>query len=344
MMKIQEQEAAANALANQLAAGIAMREAVWRMNKIQPKYAEMWKTASEEIARGKFLSEQLVGYWPDELLASLRAGEEGGKVDIVLRRIVVALELKQKANKAFSKLISPVVSGLAGIGVFVFFMVAVIPTLQKSLGGGEQSFLFKVSDVMHHLAVNYWPFIVGIFAFLVVFVVQWLKDADNKEKIVGWLDTTPKLGEAMRKIYFGTWAYYLAVLDTAGLPIKQQLLLSINTLPEVFRAGVQLMANEVEKRGRADSADPEKQTQDDPRREWPYYIAAAFMNAHETGELDKEMERAAPILIDEGLRDLNKVTSVLDLVAKVLAATLIAMPMLAYFTQLSYALTKAFQS
>lgn len=344
MMKVSDIENAAASLANQLDAGIQIREAVHRMAKLQPKFAEFWLEAGAAVARGTRLSEKLSDQWPEELVFAVKAGEESGHIGAVLRQIQSSMEVKQKIKKAFSTLISPAFSFLMGLGVFLFFMVGVIPKLQKSLGGGEKSFIFALSSFLENAVMNYWYLIVIVLGGAILGVTSWLKQRENWEKVLTWANGLPILGEAMRNLNFGMWAYYLALLDSAGLPMKAQLLLSVKTLPEVYQDGVFMMAEEVEKRGRADSADPDKQIEGDPRKDWPYYIASAFINAHETGNLDQEMTRIAPILVNEGTKSIAKFTAIADVVAKLIAAGMIAMPMFAYFAQLSYSLTKAFST
>jgi hypothetical protein len=124
--------------------------------------------------------------------------------------------------------------------------------------------------------------------------------------------------------------------------MKNQLLLSIKMLPSIYQPGVILAAEEIEKRGYADAVDPDLQPEDDPRRKWPYYISTSFMVAYETGELDKELLRTSPILLEEGIRQLTKFITIADLFAKVCAATMIAIPLMAYFSQMANSMAHAF--
>lgn len=344
MFKNTEIEVAAAALANQLKAGIPLKEAVLRMSRLQPLQGEVWVSGSASLSRGGRLSTALADYWPAEYIASVKAGEESNSLPDVFSRIAVAIQLHAQVSKTFSKLIGPVGSFLMGLGVFLFFMVAVIPKLQASLGGGEKSWVFGISTFLHNLFVGYWPLLLIAVGGSISGAMYWLKQPENRQKVLTLADGVPRLGPALKKLFFGTWAYNIALMDAAGLPIKQQLLFSVKTLPDVYQEGVYLMADEVDKRGRADAADPDKQLEDDPRREWPYYISAAFMNAHETGRIDLEFERVAPILVEEGLKEITKFTAIVDVFAKVASAGMIALPMMAYFTQLSGALTKAFAS
>ncbi|MDO9179236.1 MAG: type II secretion system F family protein [Agitococcus sp.] len=337
-----EIESAATALGNQLAAGISMREAVARMARLQPKHADLWTTAAEVMSRGGRLSIQLEGIWPEATVAALRAGEEASKTGPVLLKTAQALRVSQQVKKIYNKLMMPLVSFLAGTGVMLFFMIGVIPKLQASLGGAESGIVFKASTFLHWLATNYWPILGLGTAATIAYGVHWFKQPENLGKLIALADKQPQLGSALRFLYFGAWAYQLELLDSAGIPLKEQLLLSIKTLPECYQAGVLKMAEEVEKRGIADSADPDKQEEGDPRKQWPFYISIAFITAHETSRLDLEMGRCAPILIEEGIRQLTSVISIADVVAKAASAAMIAMPLMAYFTQMSNSLTKAY--
>lgn len=335
-------EAAASALGNQLAAGIPLREAAGRMARLQPEYAELWREIEDVLSRGGRLSAQLTDIWPEGIVAAILAGEESGTLEEVFRRTAKSLEVSEQVKKIFSKLLSPLTAFGAGFGVFMFFMIGVIPRLQQNLGGSEASIVFKLSTWMHSVAVNGWPIILGGIGVAVFMLVQWFKTPGSLDACIAFGNRQPKLGAALRSLYFGMWAYQLAMLDAAGLPVKQQLLLSAKTLPECYRQGVLNMAAEVEKRGIADSGDPDKQPADDPRQEWPFYIVTAFVTAHETGRVDQEMQRCAPILVDEGLKQITGVLAVADLMAKLAASVMIGLPLMAYFSQMASSLTKAF--
>lgn len=337
-----EIEATANALGNQVAAGINIREAVARMARLQPKYAELWTTSAEAMSRGSRLSAHLQDIWPEATVAAIKAGEEADKVGPVLLKIAQALRVDQQVKKIYGKLLTPVISFLAGTAMMLFFMIGVIPKLQSSLGGTESGFVYKLSSFLHYAAMNFWvPILLAVGAGI-FFGVTWYRKPESKDKIIEIANMQPQLGSALRFLYFGSWAYQMELLDSAGITLKEQLILSVKTLPACYQQGVIKMAEEVEKRGIADAADPDKQEPDDPRQQWPFYISIAFITAHETDQIDKEMGRCAPILIEEGIRQLTKAIAVADFIAKIAAAGMIAMPLMAYFSQMANSLTKAF--
>ena len=335
-------EVAASAFANQLNAGIPLQSIVSRMVKLQPKHAEFWQSCADTVSRGGRLTTPLDAVWPPAIVSAIMSGEDSGSLPAVFKRVSESLRLQATIRKAAGKLISPFVAILAGLGVFIFYMVGVIPSLQKSLGGADQNLVFKVSSFMYYVFTNYWMAVLAGTVALIYFGIGWVKQEETKQWFISLLNSNSFTSPMIRNLFFGMWAYQISILDAAGLPIKTQLTLSAKGLPDCLQEGVLLMAAQVEKRGRADAANPDLQEDDDPRKEWPFYVSTAFMNAHETGDLCAEMERIAPILIDEGLKQLNKVLGVADIIAKFTAAILIALPMLGYFSQMANSLTKAF--
>jgi type II secretory pathway component PulF len=346
MMKLSDIESASAALGNQIQAGINLHDAVSRMVKLQKKNAEQWNMVADGIGNGQKLSKLLEGLWPDSLVSSIRAGEMSGNLPEVLHKIEETLVLQQKIRGTMMQLAYPAVLSSAGLGVFIFFMVKVLPQLAKSLDmKDDKSFVFLLSEWMSVAFNDYWYVIVSVLTAIIWGAVAWLKVADNREKLIEMTSNVPLAGEAFRNIYFGLWAHYLVILDSAGgIPIKEKLLLSCTVMPMAFQRGVYMMADEVERRGIPNSVDPDKQEPGDPRISWPFYIPTAFIVANETGRLDVEMQRVAPAMLKDGFRMIDRLFKVANLVALAVSGFLITSPLMAYYAQLGKALTHAINS
>jgi type II secretory pathway component PulF len=342
MFNAKDIEIAANALANQLAAGIKLREAVARMAKLQPRFAEFWQEAAERLSRGGRLSQQLEQSWPEDLVAAVRAGEEADMLPLVFKRIAETMAIRAEVKKIYAKLVSPVMAFLMGVGVFLFFMVVVIPKLAKNLDSDTGGLVNRMANFLSWAFTEHGLLIGGALAAVVGGAALWSRQPENRDTLTGMALQVPVLGQGLTLLSFGIWAKQVALLATAGMPVKQQLLLSLKTLPSALQDGVMFMAQEVQKRGIADSADPERQAEGDPRTRWPFYISTAFIIAHETGRLDEEMQRCSPLLIEEGMRKIAQFIAVADLVAKALAAVMIGLPLVSYFMQMASSLTKSF--
>jgi type II secretory pathway component PulF len=341
MMNLKDIQSACAALGNQLAAGISMLDATSRMARAQPAHADFWQDVRNGVASGRALSSYLQGVWPDTFVSAIRAGEESGSLPSVLARIEDTVQLQRDLTKQVMQLAYPVLSGLLGLVVFVFFMVQVIPSLSSTLGVGERGFVFIVSAWMTATVEQYGIFILVVLAGAAVGAGYWCSEPVNRATIVDTVLRIPVIGDALKLISFGLWAHYMALIDSTGVPVTDGLKMTSSTLPVSLRQGMDQMADEAVVRGLADAADPDKQAEGDTRRAWPFYVSNAFLIAQETGRLDAELMRAAPAMLKEGKAKLAVALWFANTGALLLSALLIVGPLAAYYIQLGISLADA---
>jgi type II secretory pathway component PulF len=334
-------EMAASAIGNQVAAGIPLGDAVWRMQRLQRRHGAVWHDIAQRVRNGHPLSQALNGLWPESLVAAVRAGEESGRLPEVFERISHTLALQARVRAVMRGLLYPFGIALSGLVIFFGFLVFVIPQLGQALGPDKSSLVFWLSDqavyvYKHHLFV-----VLAVVAGAAAAAYVWLSDAERRAALIDVALAVPLLGAPLRDLHFGLWANYLAVLAGSGLPVQASLRASAAVLPRSLRAGVQKMADELSVRSIADAADPEKQSADDPRQQWPYYISAAFMVSNETGRVDKEMLRVASPLTAEGFARVAAVMKTVNVAALGLAGLLLVSPLAAYYTELGRMLQRA---
>lgn len=345
MMTLKEIGATAAALGNQVGAGIPIDQALCRMAQMQPSYAEFWGRTVQEVRSGRLLSNSLDEVWPKALVSAVRAGEQSGKMDTVFARIEETIELQMSLRGTIMQLAYPVGMGLAGLGVFLGFMVFVLPMLAKSLGRtGSTSPIFQLSAWLSVFVLdNYIALAVGLGVSLFA-MIAWLKTEDARNMILDLFLSFPIIQDALRDMYFGLWANYMALMVAAGIPTTSCLSLTAPVLPGALRESVEVFERDlsVNNRSLSDSADLAKLAIDDPRTKWwPFYISNAFVVAEQTGTIDKELLRVAPALIKEGVRTLNRVVAFANVVALAVSALLIVSPLAAYYTEIFAAIRTA---
>lgn len=336
MMSAKEIAAASAMLGNQLAAGIPLRMATSRMAKLQRDFAVEWQAVSDGVGSGQTLSSRMREIWPEDIISAIVGGETSGNLPEVLKRVREAMELKLRVRAEFLKIVYPLSMLVGGIAVFLFYMAVVIPsfTADSETKSGMLTFGNWISVQ--------WMGALVVLAVLIAGAWMWIRIPENREVALEYLDEIPVLNDALRNLFFGQWAYQLAILDSAGtLAPREKLTLSAKTLPKYLRAGVDLMADEFLARGLADASDPDKQDADDPRRAWPFYIAQAFIMSHETGEWDKEFLRVAPHMVEEGFNNLNRVFKSVNFVIGIGAVLIITSSMFVYYFQAFSAMQKA---
>ena len=343
MMNTAEIETAAAALGNQLSAGIPIHQVVNRMAKLQPRYADQWREIARQIDAGNRLSEQLDGLWPEGLVSAVKAGEQSGNMPEVLAQIEETMDLQQKINQTARKLLYPLALMVGAFGAFLFFMLEVIPVMAKQFRGAEGGLVMATSAWMVDVVTNHMTVVIAIIAAVGTGAVLYLRSAHNREKLIDKITRLPKVGEALKLLYFALWARYVAILYSAGgIPITNALNMTSKVLPLSGREAVDKASTEIDRRGLAESMDPEAQPDPtDPRHVIPFYVANAFLVADQTGRLDVELERVAPAMLKEGFRGVEKGLKSLMMVSMIVAALLVITPFIAYYVQLGKSIQAA---
>jgi len=345
MMSLQQVAAAAGAIGNQVNAGIPINQAVQRMTRLQPAHAEFWARAATTLAGGGKLSDVIGEVWPKTMIAVIRSGEESGKIGEVFERIETTVELQLQLRGKLMGLMYPVGMGLAGLTVFLGFMVFVLPMLAKSMGGKKStSFVFQFSEMLSSFVHANWMFLVIGIAAGLFFLVNWLRTEAAGEAILSTLLGMPIIKDALRNMYFGLWANYMSMMVAAGIPTVSALKFTAPVLPGPLAESVNAFAKDVgvNNKSLSDAADLERLPATDTRvLWWPFFISSAFIVSEQTGAIDTELNRVAPALIKDGIKSLERFIAVLNVIALAVSAFLITSPLAAYYLEIFSAIRTA---
>lgn len=326
---------AASALANQLKAGIPVDQAIGRLAILQPKHAEFWHSARHAVQAGGRTSDILKDDWPESFVAALRAGERAGRLGGVLAEIDRSIKTEIAVVNMMRKLIYPL--GLVGAGAVIFFgfMAFVLPAIGKSIPEKDRGGMFKLAAVLEHLTLNYWWVMLAVLVGGGYLLFSWLSSPQGKRAILDFVVRIPFLTNATRDLYFGLWANQMALMAGAGIGTTLALETTSASLPGIFSSAILKVKDDIaiHHRKMADAFDPEKQAPDDPRQFLPFYITNAFIIAEQTGDIEQELLRAAPAMLDDGMRYMEKAISYANLGATLLAAIFIVAPLGVYYMQ-----------
>lgn len=336
---------AAAALGNQLSAGIPMDQALSRMPRLQPRYAEFWGRALREVQMGHPISGTLHGEWPQAIVAAVQAGEHSGRVEAVFARVEATIELQLGLRANLLKLVYPIGMGVAGLTVFVGFMTFVMPMLSNAIGASATpSTMFRLAAWFAETIPPNWTVLAGGTIGGVFLLQTWLRSEEARGAILDALLAVPMVRDALRDMYFGLWANYLALMVAAGIPTTRALVLTAPVLPGPLRDSVLLCERDLTANNRTLSAaaDTNKFPADDLRFVWwPFYISNAFIVADQTGDLEKELLRTSPSLIKDGVRSFARVVAIANVVAIAISAFLIVSPMAIYYSEVFSAIRSA---
>jgi type IV pilus assembly protein PilC len=162
----------------------------------------------------------------------IAAGEAGGILDTILKRLAVYIEKAVKlASQVKSAMIYPVAVMVIAAGVVAVILWKVIPTFAALFAGLNADLPLPTRIViwMSNALVRYMPFIVVGIVGLGVGFRQYYATRGGKRVVDGALLRAPILGMILRKIAVARFCRTLATLLSSGVPILDGLSITSKT-------------------------------------------------------------------------------------------------------------------
>jgi len=212
--------------------GVAMLRALIIMVEQceNPKMKRTLDSVRRQVEAGTSLSDALARHSDvfDKLFVSMvRAGETGGILDDVLKRLADFLEARQRLNqKVQSAMVYPSVVLAVAVLVFWAMLTFILPIFQglfKNVGGelpAYTQFLVTLSEFMRSV----W---MGLFAVAVVGAAwgirSWYRTEAGRVQIDSFLIRLPVFGDLLRKVAIARFSRTFGTLIRAGVPMLSAL-------------------------------------------------------------------------------------------------------------------------
>ncbi|CAM3784121.1 type II secretion system F family protein [Vreelandella rituensis] len=336
MMKRNEIKLSSRLLAGFLAAGMPLSESLERMKLTMPAHKLLWHNGVLSVNDGRALSEVMKEAWPPSLVEVLKAGEQAGQVEEVLRGIYDAQLIEDDVMGQLAKIYYPLGMAFSGMIVGLFFLLQVMPNIAEALGRDKVAGIMLFSlTAKDYVVENLYMLGISIVGTLAAIVFGMTRPGFKP-----WAQTVilkiPFLNKAIADLRFGLWARYVALCVKSGLGTRESLMITERTLPEPMREAIQRISSDLAKNVALETTvNTDKLDDDDPRKQWlPFFITTAFITAAQTGRLDESLERVSPELIWQGTRRLGQVIFVAQLIAIAMAAGMIVTPMAAMLIEM----------
>lgn len=331
---------AISSLSNLLGAGTTAADAMREMGELQPKQASFWRTAANQSANGKSLSETLRPILDLATFSAINAAENSGTLPEVFTALEKAMEDKAAIRKTKQTIIYPFLMLIGALSVFTLFLGFVVPNLSRSMphNNSEKSTLNIVADALHEFLVTYHIHLAIGIAVTVIAITLWLRNPANRNRIVAAFDDVPFVGAASRDLYYGEWATHMAINTNAGITVLDAIHLTYKMLPAHYHPELLAIAHDITRIGAAQAASKKSDT--DPRNKLPFLIVNAFRFAESTGIADKHFHRAANALITQGKKRVEMFVTVANNTMIPIAASIGAGALLPYFLQIGDSYSK----
>ena len=195
-----------------------------------PRFGRILASIKAEVETGKSLSESM-GSHPrvfDDLFRNLvAAGEAGGILDVIFRRLATYLEKAAKLRRQVrGALVYPAVIAAVGVLVVFVMMTKVLPVFEKmfvDLGAGSLPAPTRmVLAISHAITDNIFVFLLGVTALSVGFGAM-LRSPRGRYIFDAIILKAPVIGPVMRKIAVARFTRTLGTLLSSGVPILDAL-------------------------------------------------------------------------------------------------------------------------
>ena len=218
-------------LATLLAAGVPLDRSLSILIDVaaKDKFKVIIRDVLKNVQSGSFLSNALEKYprvFSSFYVSMVRAGEAGGVLDEVLKRLGDFLESAQDFRDYIrSAMIYPVFLVLVGGISIIVLLTFVMPRFSVIFADMGQAiplstrFLLGLGTALR----AYWPLMLGAAAGLFFLIRHYFKTPAGSLRLDRFRLRSPLLGELVKKIEVARFARTLGTLERSGVPILQAL-------------------------------------------------------------------------------------------------------------------------
>lgn len=229
-------------LATLLTAGIPIEEALLAVSEQSDntKTRTVLLGVRAKIQEGFSLAQSLGEYphiFPDLYRSTVGAGEQTGRLDVVLEKLADYTEyqqaMKQKIQQA---LIYPLLMVVVSFSIIAFLLSFVVPKMITVFSDSGQTLplMTKVLIGVSHFVQSYAVLIIIILVAMSVALRFWLKNKQNKYKFHQFLLKLPVVAYLTRSLNVARYIHTFSILFAAGVNVIETMRISsrlIQNLP-----------------------------------------------------------------------------------------------------------------
>ena len=193
------------------------------------RFKDQLEEVSSEVEQGSTLSEAMAKYPKsfDKLYISMvKAGEAGGVLDVILRRLAGFMEKSQKLRKQVKgALIYPAAVITVAILILVVIMLFVVPAFEKMFADIGQALpaptqlLLNTSQAIQ----TYW-YLIPLIPIFLMFIMKMIARTEAGEKALDAFKLRmPVFGNIIKKSSVARFCRTLGTLIASGVPILEAL-------------------------------------------------------------------------------------------------------------------------
>ena len=301
-------------LATLIAAGLPLVKALRTLyDQLEPGALKgIIKSIADEVEGGSNFSEALSHFpkvFPDFYINMIKAGELGGMLEGILKRLSEFLDKNQKLkDRVKSALMYPMFVMIVAVLILIMLMVFVIPTFTSmfsELGGNlplPTKILIMVSDITRRI----W-FLIPLIPVCVIATYKAIIKNPNRRMVIDKMKLRiPIVGNLIQQIAVARFSRTLGTLLSSGVPILAALETVRDTIGNEFIGRAVMQIRDSIKEGESVSGPMEAS------KAFPPLVTKMVNIGEETGDLSKMLIQIADNFEDEVDVAVSGLTSLLE--------------------------------
>jgi len=259
----------------------------------KPIFRDILEKVREDVESGSTLAEAMKKHpkaFDDLYVSMISAGEAGGVLDIILRRLTTFVEKNMKLRKSLiTASVYPAVVSVVAVGIIFIMLIFVVPVFVSLFEGLNAPLPLPTRLIIaaSNLAVQFSiPFVILIIVGVVGFRYYY-RTTDGKLVVDTLVLKIPLLGTTLKKLAIARFSLTLSTLLNGGIPLMEGLAITAET---AGNASIRNALVEV----RSDVSEGKNLVEPLNRLEiFPTMVTQIVGVGEETGELDQMLEKLA---------------------------------------------------
>lgn len=285
---------------------------------------EVTKSIQGGISLGDALSKH-PDTFNDVYVNMVRAGEAGGILDDILKRLATQQEKAESMRKKIKGAMTyPTVLVVIMTIAFFVLMIFVIPQIGKIITdlGGPDAELPLITQIMLGISgfmVNFWWLIIGAGITGFILFSRYIKTESGKHRFHFFLINMPIIGPIIKKVSVARFARTFASLLGAGVSVLESLRVTGQAIGnEIYKEELNKAATEVENgRQLSQSLTGNKL--------FPQIVAQMLAVGEETGQTDTILVKVADFYEEEVDTMIGSISSIIEPVMIVLMGSMVGL-------------------
>jgi general secretion pathway protein F/type IV pilus assembly protein PilC len=220
-------------LADLLSSGVPLLRSLEILERqaSQPALTAILRDVRADVADGTSLADAMIkfpGAFSELAVSMIRAGQEGGFLEDVLRRIADFTEHQEDLKaKVIGALAYPAFLAIAGTTVLfilvIFFVPKFEPIFEKLEQKGQLPWLTTALIGFSHGCISYWPILLGLVAGAFFLFRRWARTVQGRITLDRWRLRVPGAGPIYLHLALSRFTRIQGTLLQNGIPLLQAL-------------------------------------------------------------------------------------------------------------------------